>query len=625
MPNFHRPLVRRVLCPRRTLAAALVAAITFGAVPAVAATAAGSQTAVPSYDHVFLIVEENNGFSDVIGNAAAPNLNSYAKHFGTATLYYGVNGTSEPNYVGMLGGSTFGLNSDDAYWKNAVIGPEPRQRAGQGWGQLEGLPPGPAPPGFEDICSRPSATARPTRIRCTSRSTTGSRISRTSLNSFDWSHQVPVQDLTADLASGNVPRFSYIVPDECHDMHGDPPYCLDSGNEGDLQNQHLIATGDAYLGGLVSAHHQLRVGRGTTPSSSPTTAGNNARAAAMLARRRPGCRGRHHEPRPEGNPMRPFEPLLDAEHAAEPSACVPAVHLRHGQRAADAASLRGQRIARRRHETSRHPTTRRRPRRRPNTVFATTATAGVRRMDRPGGPAVGQSDNSLGGVAASSPNDVWAVGDFLPDAAGATRTPRSPWPSTATVHVVGGADTECRAELRLLLRCRGEPGSGVGRRRTSERRLRGPGPRRVVERHRVEHRPRAATGSPTRHALRRLLHVAVGRVGRRDKKRTVGASKPWPSTGTARHGRWCRRATRAPTTTSFTASSRARGRRVGRRAAARRHQPGPRPRRALGRHVVGVPTPVEKSGTTMFNAVTAQGPDVWAVGQVDSPGAEGGP
>ena len=74
----------------------------------------------------------------------------------------------------------------------------------------------------------------------------------TSHNNFDWTHQVPITELSGDLASGNVPRFSYIVPDECHDMHGDPPYCLDSGNIGDPQNQHLVVVGDQYLGQLVS-------------------------------------------------------------------------------------------------------------------------------------------------------------------------------------------------------------------------------------------------------------------------------------------------------------------------------------------------------------------------------------
>ena len=101
-----------------SLAAATVCA---GAASASARPSAAA--AVPHLDHVFVIVEENNGFHDVIGNPAAPNLNSLARTFGLATDYFGVSHPSEPNYVGLLGGSTHGVNSDDAYWTHEVHGP----------------------------------------------------------------------------------------------------------------------------------------------------------------------------------------------------------------------------------------------------------------------------------------------------------------------------------------------------------------------------------------------------------------------------------------------------------------------------------------------------------------------
>src|SRR5579872_6303507 len=44
----------------------------------------------PKLSHVFIIVEENNGYHDVIGNPAAPNLTYLAKTFGVATDYFGV-------------------------------------------------------------------------------------------------------------------------------------------------------------------------------------------------------------------------------------------------------------------------------------------------------------------------------------------------------------------------------------------------------------------------------------------------------------------------------------------------------------------------------------------------------
>jgi len=69
-------------------------------------------------------MEENNGFGDVIGNKAAPNLNYLAKTFGLETDYFGVSPCcSESNYVQLLAGKSFAsVQSDDAYWKNKVPG-----------------------------------------------------------------------------------------------------------------------------------------------------------------------------------------------------------------------------------------------------------------------------------------------------------------------------------------------------------------------------------------------------------------------------------------------------------------------------------------------------------------------
>src|SRR5262249_12505505 len=47
------------------------------------------------------------------------------------------------------------------------------------------------------------------------------------------SKEVPLDNasvgLVADLNSGNVPNFSYIVPDQCHDMHGIGGYTSSDG------------------------------------------------------------------------------------------------------------------------------------------------------------------------------------------------------------------------------------------------------------------------------------------------------------------------------------------------------------------------------------------------------------
>ena len=253
-----RRLGRLVAALALLLAAALTVITAQNATAAPAApkaTAQAAPAAAPRLSHVFLIMEENNGFHDIIGNKAAPNLNYLAKTFGLATNYFGVSPCcSESNYVQLLGGKIFpSVQSDDAYWKNKVVGAPSLitqlDHAGISWkAYLQSLP----YPGYQGICYPAKCNGAPDSDPLYVSKHDGIQNFTTSWNPFDRSRQVPVTRLGADLRRGTVPRFSYIVPDECHDMHGDPPYCLDSGNIFDPQNQHLVAVGDEYLGQLVS-------------------------------------------------------------------------------------------------------------------------------------------------------------------------------------------------------------------------------------------------------------------------------------------------------------------------------------------------------------------------------------
>jgi hypothetical protein len=87
---------------RRVAYCALVA----GVFLSVAGTASATPNAgsFPHYDHVFLLIEENHNFNQIIGNRAAPIINALAADYGLATRYSGVGDPSEPNYVAMLGG-----------------------------------------------------------------------------------------------------------------------------------------------------------------------------------------------------------------------------------------------------------------------------------------------------------------------------------------------------------------------------------------------------------------------------------------------------------------------------------------------------------------------------------------
>jgi len=78
--------------------------------------ASAQATSFPRYDHVFLMMEENEPYGNIIGNPNAPIINALANDYGLATNYHGTSDPSEPNYVAILGGTDFGISSDDPYY-----------------------------------------------------------------------------------------------------------------------------------------------------------------------------------------------------------------------------------------------------------------------------------------------------------------------------------------------------------------------------------------------------------------------------------------------------------------------------------------------------------------------------
>jgi len=69
---------------------------------------------VPRLDHVFVIMMENHGYSQIIGNPDAPFANQYAKSANSATNYFAIGHPSSTNYLEIVGGSNFGDRSDNA-------------------------------------------------------------------------------------------------------------------------------------------------------------------------------------------------------------------------------------------------------------------------------------------------------------------------------------------------------------------------------------------------------------------------------------------------------------------------------------------------------------------------------
>jgi acid phosphatase len=75
-------------------------------------TGSASFTAVPTYDHILVLLEENKSLPEIVGNPLAPYLNSLALGGASMTQSFGVAHPSEPNYLALFSGSTHGLTSD---------------------------------------------------------------------------------------------------------------------------------------------------------------------------------------------------------------------------------------------------------------------------------------------------------------------------------------------------------------------------------------------------------------------------------------------------------------------------------------------------------------------------------
>jgi hypothetical protein len=75
---------------------------------------------VPHLDHVFFIMMENHGYSQIINNPNEPFVNQYAKSANLATNYFAIAHPSLTNYLEVTGGSNFGvLNDNSPDWHNA--------------------------------------------------------------------------------------------------------------------------------------------------------------------------------------------------------------------------------------------------------------------------------------------------------------------------------------------------------------------------------------------------------------------------------------------------------------------------------------------------------------------------
>ncbi|MBV9414465.1 MAG: hypothetical protein JO363_05755 [Solirubrobacterales bacterium] len=209
----------RGLAVQTTIAALIMLTACGGASKALPIDTRAAQ--VPAV-RIAVIVMENEEYGSVIGSPSAPFINSLARRYGLATGMYAVSHPSLPNYLALTGGSTFGISSDCTDCTVAATSlVDQLEHADVSWrAYMEDLPgrcfTG---AGAGEYAKKHDPFAYYARIvsdprRC--------------------ANVVPLTRLGTDERAGRLPRFSWITPNLCHDMHDCP-----------------VSTGDHFLSGLV--------------------------------------------------------------------------------------------------------------------------------------------------------------------------------------------------------------------------------------------------------------------------------------------------------------------------------------------------------------------------------------
>ncbi|THD59788.1 alkaline phosphatase family protein [Phenylobacterium sp.] len=252
--------------------AAVAAGLVLSPLAAPAAPTAGRE-GVPHYDHVFVILEENKDYGQIMSPASAPNIAGLAVKYGDAAQFFAEVHPSEANYVALLGGDTFGIHDDDAYYcdpgstrpfcggakapgyaTHRVQVPHLGDQLlaiGLTWkGYYENLP----EPGSGAVIAGDPKAANGMRTASLYASKHSGFMNFASVQ--DDPHRaeriVGFDQLDRDLASGQLPNFALIVPNQCNEMHGLHGDGVPADCDGNTdQDKSLIRRGDAYTGELV--------------------------------------------------------------------------------------------------------------------------------------------------------------------------------------------------------------------------------------------------------------------------------------------------------------------------------------------------------------------------------------
>ena len=273
-------------------------------------------SAMPHYAHIFVIIEENKGFKEIMDHPEwTPVIHRLAQKYGQATQFYAEVHDSEGNYLAMLGGNTFGIHDDDAFFckphlknpfcedsdKAHYVNHSIASRSLMDQLEAKGLS---WKVYMQDI---PAAGSLVPRWPTADYPVAGMpydmyAAKHNGFVSFQDVHDAPYltraqhlvgfRQLDKDLARDELPNYAHIVPNQCNEMHGrgngdGPNIPADCNSDNDLPG--LIRRGDAEIGRLVDEITHAKVWKDSGNTAIVITFDENNAAARMNGKQ--GCCG----------------------------------------------------------------------------------------------------------------------------------------------------------------------------------------------------------------------------------------------------------------------------------------------------------------------------------------------
>jgi phospholipase C len=209
---MHTTIQRRLHAAAAAIAGLVTA--TSASMPSANVVDAAITPARSAPGKVMVIVEENRTYDQIIGNPDAPYLTRLSLQYGSATRMvanYPVGCPSLAAYILMTSGGTAGICDDKGPRHHPIDGPNifaQLDAAHRPWrNYAEDLP---AP------CARKNGTTGTFLVRHTAVPYYTSEARACSTG------QVELAALSGDLRAGQLPAYSFVTPNSCHDMHGTP-------------------------------------------------------------------------------------------------------------------------------------------------------------------------------------------------------------------------------------------------------------------------------------------------------------------------------------------------------------------------------------------------------------------